>query len=366
MLCDAPGCEKAYHMLCLRPPLTNVPEEDWFCPCCNPPLEYVLDDGGVIPHHVEVVETEAGAFAAVSSHGSPSGSRQFEILGAALFGIAVDESVDVQLDLPNQAAVHSADLSGLLALDMPGSEEHVAMDVGASEQEVAAAGGGAGGVTAEGGAGDHDGAGDGATTTHAVATSTSILAAATNTIVTTFGHCIPIALTAATGTCTAIAHAIAPSASTLGFEGNTVVDSDAGTLDVDATVMEGGTGTLDVDATVVDGGAGVLGSLDVLAVVAAEAVECDPGGMVAVEVSALAQGKEAENVRLQGARDRRSRAEVVSWPPMQREEELCHEEAAGSLRFELVRTEAGQGASLVAQAALQRLVNEELPQMTEK
>ena len=36
LLCDGPGCEKAYHTMCLRPTLDAVPEGDWLCPSCDP------------------------------------------------------------------------------------------------------------------------------------------------------------------------------------------------------------------------------------------------------------------------------------------------------------------------------------------
>ena len=28
------GCERAYHLGCLKPPLAEIPEGDWFCPLC--------------------------------------------------------------------------------------------------------------------------------------------------------------------------------------------------------------------------------------------------------------------------------------------------------------------------------------------
>ena len=34
LLCD--GCDHGYHMYCLRPPLVDVPEGDWFCYDCHP------------------------------------------------------------------------------------------------------------------------------------------------------------------------------------------------------------------------------------------------------------------------------------------------------------------------------------------
>lgn len=34
LLCDGDGCERAWHIACLRPPLTTVPEGDWMCPIC--------------------------------------------------------------------------------------------------------------------------------------------------------------------------------------------------------------------------------------------------------------------------------------------------------------------------------------------
>lgn len=35
LVCDGPGCINEVHMSCLNPPLTVVPEGDWFCPICN-------------------------------------------------------------------------------------------------------------------------------------------------------------------------------------------------------------------------------------------------------------------------------------------------------------------------------------------
>ena len=37
LLCDGPGCENAYHLFCLRPPLGTVPAGEWLCPKCKPP-----------------------------------------------------------------------------------------------------------------------------------------------------------------------------------------------------------------------------------------------------------------------------------------------------------------------------------------
>eukprot|EP00980_Cylindrotheca_fusiformis_P030496 scaffold24915_cov117-Cylindrotheca_fusiformis.AAC.1 len=33
LVCD--GCERAYHLGCLKPPLSQIPEGDWFCPRCS-------------------------------------------------------------------------------------------------------------------------------------------------------------------------------------------------------------------------------------------------------------------------------------------------------------------------------------------
>jgi hypothetical protein len=37
LLCDTPGCELGFHMLCLPTPVAAVPKGDWFCPRCRPP-----------------------------------------------------------------------------------------------------------------------------------------------------------------------------------------------------------------------------------------------------------------------------------------------------------------------------------------
>jgi len=34
LLCDTKGCENAYHMYCLRIPLKEIPNGDWFCDEC--------------------------------------------------------------------------------------------------------------------------------------------------------------------------------------------------------------------------------------------------------------------------------------------------------------------------------------------
>ena len=34
LLCDWPHCNNAVHLACLKPPLTEVPEGDWYCPSC--------------------------------------------------------------------------------------------------------------------------------------------------------------------------------------------------------------------------------------------------------------------------------------------------------------------------------------------
>ena len=36
LLCDGPGCNKGFHMHCLTPALTSIPEGDWLCPGCSP------------------------------------------------------------------------------------------------------------------------------------------------------------------------------------------------------------------------------------------------------------------------------------------------------------------------------------------
>ncbi|KAK9862957.1 hypothetical protein WJX84_010635 [Apatococcus fuscideae] len=46
LLCDGPGCNQGCHMGCLDPPLTDIPEGDWICPGCQPP---VMDNADGIP-----------------------------------------------------------------------------------------------------------------------------------------------------------------------------------------------------------------------------------------------------------------------------------------------------------------------------
>ena len=34
LLCDGASCTAAYHIYCLQPPLSEVPDGAWFCPAC--------------------------------------------------------------------------------------------------------------------------------------------------------------------------------------------------------------------------------------------------------------------------------------------------------------------------------------------
>jgi hypothetical protein len=35
LLCDSRNCNRGYHLGCLTPVLTEVPDGDWFCPMCT-------------------------------------------------------------------------------------------------------------------------------------------------------------------------------------------------------------------------------------------------------------------------------------------------------------------------------------------
>eukprot|EP00878_Enallax_costatus_P013685 GHUV01014311.1.p1 GENE.GHUV01014311.1~~GHUV01014311.1.p1 ORF type:complete len:709 (+),score=279.68 GHUV01014311.1:832-2958(+) len=49
LLCD--GCDAGYHMTCLKPELTVVPEGDWFCPsCCSEVKACALSQSAAIQH----------------------------------------------------------------------------------------------------------------------------------------------------------------------------------------------------------------------------------------------------------------------------------------------------------------------------
>lgn len=49
LVCDR--CDEEFHMLCLNPPVTVIPEGDWFCPACDaslpvPKLKHATSDKG--------------------------------------------------------------------------------------------------------------------------------------------------------------------------------------------------------------------------------------------------------------------------------------------------------------------------------
>lgn len=43
VLCDE--CNYGYHMMCLDPPLSELPEEDWYCPSCKRDTNNVVAPG---------------------------------------------------------------------------------------------------------------------------------------------------------------------------------------------------------------------------------------------------------------------------------------------------------------------------------
>eukprot|EP00111_Clytia_hemisphaerica_P006394 TCONS_00018575-protein len=43
LLCD--DCDNGYHADCLNPPLSSIPEEEWFCPRCSPPNDQPSTSG---------------------------------------------------------------------------------------------------------------------------------------------------------------------------------------------------------------------------------------------------------------------------------------------------------------------------------
>ena len=45
LLCDTNGCERAYHTLCLDPPLSSVPSGSWHCPRCCGGINEIGNDG---------------------------------------------------------------------------------------------------------------------------------------------------------------------------------------------------------------------------------------------------------------------------------------------------------------------------------
>ena len=71
LLCDGDGCESAYHIRCLAPPLDEVPEGTWLCPRCAPPAaaqeqaEEEVEEAEVMEVGAEQVEAEAEAEAEV-------------------------------------------------------------------------------------------------------------------------------------------------------------------------------------------------------------------------------------------------------------------------------------------------------------
>ncbi|ACO63635.1 ring PHD BROMO family protein [Micromonas commoda] len=67
LLCD--GCDSAWHMACLRPPLTTIPEGDWMCPGC------VKDAEEKEAEEVSIEESDEGEEAEEKENEEPSAKR---------------------------------------------------------------------------------------------------------------------------------------------------------------------------------------------------------------------------------------------------------------------------------------------------
>ncbi|KVH92767.1 Zinc finger, FYVE/PHD-type, partial [Cynara cardunculus var. scolymus] len=51
LLCDTEGCNAEYHTYCLSPPLSEIPEGEWYCPTCTP-RKQLVDNTSQGPRHV--------------------------------------------------------------------------------------------------------------------------------------------------------------------------------------------------------------------------------------------------------------------------------------------------------------------------
>lgn len=51
LLCDKQGCNAEYHTYCLTPPLSEIPEGEWYCPECAP-RKQLVHDASESPRHI--------------------------------------------------------------------------------------------------------------------------------------------------------------------------------------------------------------------------------------------------------------------------------------------------------------------------
>jgi ribosomal protein L37AE/L43A len=54
MLCD--GCDRGFHIFCLRPILPRVPAGDWFCPSCRGPASSKSQSAAAAAAHTVVAK----------------------------------------------------------------------------------------------------------------------------------------------------------------------------------------------------------------------------------------------------------------------------------------------------------------------
>ncbi|RLN52768.1 hypothetical protein BBJ28_00012012 [Nothophytophthora sp. Chile5] len=119
LCCD--GCARAYHFSCVQPPITDVPEDDWFCPRCRDKM------GGATPKLMPSEENEyCLVYAPVSVMNCPdelheaiSDASSYEAEGGK-DGVGGDEDVGEGGDASNELPAGSEQDDGS---DYPSTEE---------------------------------------------------------------------------------------------------------------------------------------------------------------------------------------------------------------------------------------------------
>ena len=101
LLCDSVGCERGYHMRCLRPPLAAVPPGEWFCLVCARAHARAAD--GARESEAEDAAVGAAAEAAVfeladSSDGAESSDESDASDRSSERGVPIDSDSDSASD----------------------------------------------------------------------------------------------------------------------------------------------------------------------------------------------------------------------------------------------------------------------------
>ncbi|KAK1432798.1 hypothetical protein QVD17_09699 [Tagetes erecta] len=121
LLCDTEWCNAEYHTYCLNPPLSDIPQGNWYCPECKEPV----DDQPITEHILQFVDKscceEVGQLMDIVAALEETEYGQLEAhKKLSLLKFLVDRSLDTDLIRMNIAEVRTKVVKKFLGIDSNG------------------------------------------------------------------------------------------------------------------------------------------------------------------------------------------------------------------------------------------------------